>query len=296
MGAAAAGSPLTADLVLDARALLGEGALWEARRGRLLWVDILGKSLHLFDPDAGVDRALDVGQFIGTVVPRRSGGLVVALYDGLAALDPETGQLTFLADPEADRPDNRFNDGKCDPAGRFWAGTMSMKREAGAAGLYVLETDGTVRRALTGVTTSNGLAWSADARTLYYIDTRLKRVDAFDYDLAAGSIANRRPVIRIPEADGRPDGMTIDAEDMLWVAHWEGGRVTRWDPASGALLQTIRVPVARVTSCAFGGPALDTLYITTARPDSPDPAQPHAGGLFAARPGVRGVPAFAYGG
>jgi sugar lactone lactonase YvrE len=289
---------ISAELILDAHATLGEGALWDSRNQRLLWVDILGKKLHLFDPSTRQDRAIDIGQFIGTVVPRRSGGVMVAVYDGFAALDPDADnvKLDFIADPEADSPDTRFNDGKCDPAGRFWAGTMSLKGVAQAGSLYVLNTDHTVRRMLTGVTTSNGIVWTADARTMYYIDTRLKRVDAFDYDLATGNIANRRTVITVPPEDGRPDGMTIDAEDKLWVAHWEGGRVTRWDPTTGALLQTIRVPVARVTSCAFGGPDLDTLYITTAQPAEPDPAQPHAGGLFVARPGVKGVPAVEYGG
>jgi sugar lactone lactonase YvrE len=287
---------ISAELVLDARAKLGEGALWDANRQQLLWVDILGQSLHIFDPSTGKDQAINVGQFVGTVVPRRSGGVMVAVYDGFAALDPVSGNLEFIADPEADLPDNRFNDGKCDPAGRFWAGTMSLKRVAESGSLYVLDPDHTVRKMVTGVTTSNGIVWTGDARTMYYIDTRLQRVDAFDYDLATGTIANRRVAFEVPTDEGRPDGMTIDAEDKLWVAHWEGGRVTRWDPVAGHLLQTIRVPVARVTSCAFGGPDLDTLYITTAQPTEPDPSQPHAGGLFVARPDVRGVPAFAYAG
>jgi sugar lactone lactonase YvrE len=286
----------SADLLLDAKAALGEGAIWDARQGRLLWVDIIGKSLHIFDPATGNDRSINVGQFIGTVVPRRNGAVMVAVYDGFAALDLDTGVMEFVADPEADSPDTRFNDGKCDPAGRFWAGTMSLKGVAEAGSLYVLDTDRSVRRMVTGVTTSNGIVWSRDTRTMYYIDTRLKRVDAFDFDLATGNIGNRRTAFHVPTEDGRPDGMTIDAEGNLWVAHWEGWRVTCWNPKTGKLLQTVRVPVARVTSCAFGGPKLDTLFITTAQPSPPDPAQPHAGGLFVASPGIHGVAAFEYGG
>jgi sugar lactone lactonase YvrE len=283
-------------LLLDAQAKLGEGAIWDGRQQQLLWIDILGKSLHVFDPITGKDRAIDVGQFIGTVVPRRAGGAMVAVYDGFAALDLVTGKLEFITDPEADLPDTRFNDGKCDPAGRFWAGTMSLKGVNEAGSLYVLDANHSVRRMVTGVSVSNGIVWSRDARTMYYIDTRLQRVDAFDYDLATGNITNRRVAIPIPADQGHPDGMTIDAEGMLWIAHWDGRRVTRWNPLTGQLLQTIQVPVARVTSCAFGGPQLDTLYITTAQPAKTDPAQPNAGGLFAAKPGVCGLPAFEYAG
>jgi sugar lactone lactonase YvrE len=283
-------------LLLDAQAKLGEGAIWDGRRQQLLWIDILGQSLHVCDPVTGKDRAIDVGQLIGTLVPRRSGGVMVAVYDGFAALDLVTGKLEFITDPEADLPDTRFNDGKCDPAGRFWAGTMSLKGVKEAGSLYVLDADHSVRRMVTGVTTSNGIVWSRDARTMYYIDTRLQRVDAFDYDLATGNITNRRVAIPIPADQGHPDGMTMDAEGMLWIAHWDGWRVTRWNPLTGQLLQTIQVPVARVTSCAFGGPQLDTLYITTAQPTEPDPAQPQAGGVFVAKPDVRGLPAFEYAG
>lgn len=283
-------------LLLDAQAKLGEGAIWDSRQQRLLWIDILGQTLHRFDPVAGKDQVIDVGQFIGTVVPRRAGGVMVALSDGFAALDWETGQLTFVADPEAELPDTRFNDGKCDPAGRFWAGTMSLKGVNEAGSLYVLDGDHSTRRMVTGVSVSNGIVWSRDARTMYYIDTRLQRVDAFDYDLGTGNITQRRVAFTVPADQGRPDGMTLDAEGMLWIAHWEGWRVTRWDPLTGRLLQTIQVPVARVTSCAFGGPNLDQLFITTAQPAKPDPAQPNAGGVFVARPGVCGLPAFEYAG
>lgn len=288
------------ELALDARALLGEGPIWAARRGVLYWVDIAGCAVHIFDPATGHDRALDIGQPVGTIVPRRSGGALVALRDGFAALDLETGALTMIADPEADQPLNRFNDGKCDPAGRFWAGTMRQAEDrAGKGSLYRLDPDLSVHRMWSNVTVSNGIAWSLDARTMYYIDTPTKTVVAFEYHVETGAIADPRPVISTPDGPGFPDGMTIDAEGMLWVAYWDGWRVVRWDPATGQALATIELPVARVTAPWFGGPNLDELYITSARTGLSDEAlaqQPHAGSLFVARPGVHGLPAFEFAG
>jgi sugar lactone lactonase YvrE len=192
----------------------------------------------------------------------------------------------------------RFNDGKCDPAGRFWAGTMALVKGPRPLGrLHRLDADGSMHVMLRDVGTSNGIVWSLDRRTLYFIDTPLRRVDAFDYEDATGGIANRRAVITVPPDLGRPDGSTLDAEGMIWVAMYEGWGVTRWNPRTGELLQTIRLPVARVTSCAFGAPDLDTLYITSARAgltDEQRAAQPLAGCLFRVKPGVRGVSAFAY--
>ncbi|NUQ66630.1 MAG: SMP-30/gluconolactonase/LRE family protein [Pirellulales bacterium] len=289
---------MDAELLLDARAVLGEGALWDASRRRLLWVDIEGREVHIFDPAGGDDVAIDVGQEVGTVVPRARGGLVLGLRRGIALLDPASRELTMLADPESHLPDNRFNDGKCDPAGRFWAGTISHRRQPDAA-LYRLDPDLSVRRVLEGVVNSNGLAWSLDARAMYYIDTGTHRIDAFGYDRDTGAIRNRRTVVDVPDAMGKPDGMTIDADGMLWVAHWGGGRVNRWDPGTGRLLSTVLVPASRTTSCAFGGPDLATLYITTARTGMTAEAlaaEPQAGALFAVRPGVQGLPAFEFAG
>jgi sugar lactone lactonase YvrE len=289
-----------AELFLDARATLGEGALWDSKHRTLYWVDIIEKKLFVFDPSTKKNRAIDVGQFIGTVVPRQSGGVMLALHHGFFALDLETEKLTPIADPEKDLPDNRFNDGKCDPAGRFWAGTMSLVGKKNTGSLYRLDTNLSVHRMLDSVTTSNGITWSLDAKTMYYIDTPTRRVDAFDYDNETGAIKNRRPVVTLPETDGYPDGMTIDAEGMLWVAHWAGGRVSRWNPSSGKLLQTISLPVSRVTSCAFGGEKLDQLFITTAQigraGQMPPHHEPHAGAIFVAQPGTTGTPACLFAG
>jgi sugar lactone lactonase YvrE len=281
------------------RAQLGEGAIWDAALQRLHWIDIDGRRVFTHDPATGENRAWDVGQMVGTVVPRARGGLMLALHEGFASLDPGTGRVELLPrPPEHDPAIVRFNDGKCDPSGRFWAGSLALVKGPKPLGrLYRLDADGSVRVMLRGVGTSNGIAWSLDRRTLYYIDTPLMRVDAFDYDDATGAMANRRTVIRIPPGIGRPDGCTLDAEGMLWIAMWDGWNVTRWDPAAGAQLQTIRFPAARVTSCAFGGPDLATLYATTARAgltDEQSAAQPLAGSLFRLQPGPRGLPAPAY--
>lgn len=289
---------MSAELILDAGAKLGEGALWDHGRQRLLWVDIEAGQVHLFDPVSGGDDAINMGQMVGTAVPRAAGGLVLGLHRGMAALDVQTHEVSFLADPESHLPDNRFNDGKCDPAGRFWAGTISSRRRPDAS-LYCLDIDLSVRRVLGGVINSNGIAWGLDGKTMYYIDTGTRRIDAFDYRIETGEIGNRRTVVEVPEEEGKPDGMTIDGEGLLWVAHFGGGRVNCWDPANGRLVQSVFVPASRTTSCAFGGPDLDTLYITTARTGMTDDelaAEPHAGGIFAAQPGARGMPAFEFAG
>lgn len=286
-----------AELVIDAKAELAEGAIWDAASARLYWVNINDGEVHRYDPATGDDRCLNVGQPVGTVVPRTSGGVMLALKSGFAHLDTETEALTLLCDPEEHDPTLRFNDGKCDPAGRFWAGTITGHDRPGIARLFCLFPDLTARTMLTGVTNSNGLCWSLDERTLYYIDTPTQQVAAFDYDKVTGEIGNRRVVVQVPADLGHPDGMTIDAEGMLWVAHWGGWSVNRWDPATGRHLKAILLPASNVSSCAFGGPALDTLYITTAREHltAADLAeQPQAGGVFQAKPGVRGVPAFAF--
>ncbi len=287
------------ELVLDAKAELGEGALWHAQAQRLYWVDIIRGEVHVYDPRAQTDRTIRVGQQVGTVVPRRSGGLMLALHHGFASLDLDTEQVTVLNDPEQALPNNRFNDGKCDPAGRFWAGTMDMAEAPGAGSLYRLEADLAVSKQVDNVTTSNGLVWSLDQTKMYYIDSGAQTVDAFDYDHATGAIANRRSVITLPKEYGIPDGMTMDEEGRLWVAGWGGRRLSRWDPADGRCLQVIELPASQVTSCAFGGPNLKQLYVTTARTGlQPEvlAEQPLAGGLFVVEVGVRGLPAYEFAG
>ncbi|MCP1183507.1 SMP-30/gluconolactonase/LRE family protein [Paenibacillus sp. 1781tsa1] len=279
-------------------ALLGEGPSWDAENNRLLWVDIESFKVHVYDPATGQDQAYDVGEHVGAVVPYRGDEVVVALRSGFHTFHLITGELHAIEDPEQDKDTNRFNDGKCDANGRFWAGTMSMNNESKAGSLYCLEEGQPVRTMVQGVSTSNGLGWSPDRKTMYYIDTPTRSIDRFDFDLTAGTIQNRTSVIHIPEELGFPDGMTVDGEGMLWVAHWGGGRITRWNPDTSELLQQIDIPADQVTSCCFGGPDLEELYITTARIGIKEERlkeTPDAGSLFVIRPGVKGQETHAYG-
>ena len=288
-----------AELLVDFHAKVGEGPLWDEQAQVLYWVDIMGHQLCVFDPATGANTTIDVGQPVGTVVVRQQGGLMLALQHGLAAFDLQTRESTILADPEAHLPGNRFNDGKCDPAGRFWAGTMAFAATEGAGSLYCMDTDLRVRRVLGQISIANGIVWSLDHRTMFFIDSLKRDIRAYDYEQDTGAITNERVVCRFTEEIGLPDGMAIDEEGMLWVAHYNGSRVCRWHPADGSLLQTIPLPVSRVTACAFGGPGLDQLFITSAS-QGMSPAdwqqEPHAGGLFVCEPGVRGVPSYRFGG
>lgn len=288
------------ELAIDGHAILAEGPLWDETVSALWWIDIKNHRLHRFDPQKGANKTFDIGQAIGTVVRRARGGLMVAVKNGLATFDPETSRLQVVTDPEADQPGNRFNDGKCDPEGRFWAGTMEDAETGLSTGaLYSLDTDGTVKKHFDGVGVSNGLVWTADAKTFYYNDSPTRSVDAFDYDRATGSISRRRSVFEVPDGQGYPDGMSIDSDGKLWVCLWGGWGILRIDPTNGEVLARIEVPVERVTACAFGDSDLETLYVTTASiglDAEGHEKQPHAGGVFRLRPGVRGVPSFAYGG
>jgi sugar lactone lactonase YvrE len=283
-----------AELVVKARSIVGEGAYWDADANVLFWVDIMNSQVFVYDPAKDENRSYGVGEHVGTVVPRRGGGAVVALKNSVATLDLETGTVEKKAYPAKEEPGNRFNDGKCDPSGRLWAGTMAYDEKEGAGNVYRIGADFSTQKVIENVTISNGLAWSFDKKTMYYIDTPTSRVDAFDYDDETGNISNRRTAIEVEKSLGYPDGMTIDEEGKLWIAHWEGSAVIRWDPETAKLLQKVSVPnVKQVTSCAFGGENLDVLYITTATEDMNEQQleeQPLAGSLFRAEPGVRGVP------
>ncbi len=283
------------ELVLDTKSDLGEGAIWNYKTGELLWVDITAKILNFYHPKLKNNKEMFTGQMIGTVVPAESGKVMVALQNGFYQLDPETGTKKLITNPEEGIEGNRFNDGKCDPAGRFWAGTMSTlgKRHAGA--LYRLDPDSSVHKMIDNVGTSNGIVWSPDAATMYYIDTPTRKVMAWDYNNETGEISNPKTAIEVPEEMGYPDGMTIDEDGNVWIALWGGSAVGCWNPETGELLRTIGVPAKNVTSVAFGDDDLGTLYITTARQGTSDEELekfPHAGGVFKTRPGVKGVEAF----
>lgn len=284
-----------AELVLDTQSTLGEGALWNYRTGELMWVDIKKEILNSYNPETGYNKEMFTGQMIGTVVPTESGNALVALQQGIYYFDVQTGSKKQLAAPEADLPDNRFNDGKCDPSGRFWAGTISTKGEMEVAALYRFDPDTTIHKMVDKVSISNGIVWTKDKTKMYYIDTPTQKVMAYDYDDATGEISNPEVAVNVPREMGSPDGMSIDENDNLWVALWGGSAVGCWDPLSGELIDKIEVPAKNITSCAFGDEDLGTLYITSAREATSDEELekwPNAGGVFKYRPGVKGVQAF----
>ncbi len=302
------------ELLLNARADLGEGPAWVAASGLLYWVDLRVGWLHVFRPKDKTDLIFDLGESVGCLAPRRSGGLVLGLRSGFALLDGLSFPRIFsqksdcpttrleplkVSNPEPDRIGNRFNDGKCDPAGRFVAGTMDDAEKEATGSLYSFGMDGKARCLLSGVRISNGLAWSPDYHTFYFIDTPTRTIMAYDYLLTCGGLANPRPLITIPVELGWPDGMTSDTEGMLWVAMWGGASLTRWNPLTGKMLRQVTIPAWNVTSCVFGGPDMTDLYVTTARKDmTPEQLRqyPLSGGLFRLQTNIHGMPTFEYGG
>ena len=279
------------EIAFEAGADLGEGPLWDGDRAELVWLDITRHLVHRFDPAAGTDNFSDVGQPVGSIGLRAGGGLIGALRDGFARID-DAGSCETVAPTEAGNEGTRMNDGKVDPAGRFWAGTMAVDASPGAGSLYRLDPRGHVERVLTGLTISNGMDWSADRRLMYFIDSATYSVDVLAYDDATGAIDGRRVLCTVGQGDVMPDGMTLDADGFLWVAVWGGSCVLRF-AADGRPAGRLMLPVSQPTSCAFGGPDLRDLYITTAsRGLSPEQRarEPHAGALFVARPGAQGLP------
>lgn len=278
---------------LPINAVLGEGPVWDSERGRLWWVDIERGQLHSLSPTTGEADTYDLPHKIGFAIPTTSGDLILGTQRGLIRYDPSSRVLTPYADPEQHLPGNRFNDAKCDAAGRLWAGTLAMDYAPGSGTLYRVDSTqpDPVTPMVRDVTISNGIAWSGDGRTMFYIDSPTRRVDAFDFDPEAGELSGRRPVITF--SDGYPDGMCIDVDGNLWVALWGGWRVACHSPTTGERIAQVEIPVEAVSSCCFGGENLDELFITTASRDLDDTGrkqQPMAGSVFVAKPGVRGTP------
>jgi sugar lactone lactonase YvrE len=288
------------ELVLAHRCILGEGPVWDEKQQTICWVDILRGEIHEYNPAEDLHKTLFVDQMIGAVTVCKNGNFLAALRNGFGFIDRISGSVTMMSDPELHLPGNRFNDGKSDPGGRFWAGTMSHNDEPEMGNLYMFDTDLSVVKKIEKISISNGLAWSADHHTFYYIDTPTYEVVAYDFDITNGSITNKRKIISIDRSDGSPDGMTIDSEGMLWIAHWDGWQVTRWNPGTGKKLMSYSLPVSRVTSCCFGGKKYQDLYITSARiglSDDQLKEQPLAGSLFVIKNiGVTGLPLFEFGG
>jgi len=289
---------LEAELAVPARCELAEGPVWDARRGLLWWVDILAGRVHTIDPVSGARTQFDAGDPVGAVGLTRSGGLVLALVDAFALADHDGADLRRVPGFSVDRTVIRFNDGKPDPWGNFIAGTMAWDETGNPPGsLYRLSPDGIVTELFGGVGLSNGLDWTGDRRLFYYADSNSGRVDLFDTDPDTGALSGRRPLVTIPAAEGVPDGLTLDAEGCLWLAVWGSGELRRYTPA-GVLDTVVRLPARQVTSAAFGGPGLATLYITCASEGltpTERAEQPHAGDIFACTPGVTGRPPFLFG-
>jgi sugar lactone lactonase YvrE len=272
---------------------LGETPLWCPRTHRLWWIDIEKPKLHGFDPRSGEHRAIPFDtNFLGSIALRRQGGLLVALDRKLFTFDPDTERLEHFCTVESDDIDNRLNDGRCDSHGRLWIGTMDNKILEPSGALYSVDGDGRVTRHLDDIRVTNSVAISPDQTTLYFSDTRRFTMYAFDLDVEAGRISNRRVFVDYTATKERPDGACVDAEGYIWNAIFAGGRVVRYAP-DGTTVRTIKMPVTHPTCVCFGGADLDTLYITTARKflaAEQLAAEPWAGSLLATEPGVKGLP------
>jgi sugar lactone lactonase YvrE len=278
-------------------AKLGEGAIWHPQKEALLWVDITGGKVFMYKPHQGMLHNISLESMVGTVVPATGKFMAVAAQEtGIYGIT-ENEELKLLAGFPKDAEANvRFNDGKCDPAGRFWVGTMSKTEQENAGKLYMLKGN-SLEVKQPNVTISNGIVWDTNKNLMYYIDTPTQSIFAYNYAPETGEISNRRVVVEVPKEMGSPDGMSIDAEGKLWVAHWGGYGVYRWDPKSGELMGKIEVPAPNVTSCAFGGKDLKTLYITTAREGlSKEQLEeyPLSGSLFVTKTKSKGTPAFVF--
>jgi sugar lactone lactonase YvrE len=290
---------LACEAVLDSKAICGEGPVWLEDRSRLAWVDLAAGSLHLFDPNTGQSaRIAQVDGSLGAAVPREGGGWLLAVEDGFAEFDDAAATVAPVATPLAGHPHVRMNDGGCDPAGRFWAGSTSVDLRGAAGSLFRLDAEGVCTEMLTGIGVANGIDWNSSATTMYFVDSLAGGIDTFRFDVGEGAIRGRRRFVDIDPDDGVPDGLTVDADDCIWVALFGGGVVRRYTP-DGDLDAEVGVPASQVTSCAFGGDDLDQLFITSARGDLDAEqlaSQPLAGALFSVRPGVSGKAASAYAG
>jgi sugar lactone lactonase YvrE len=284
--------------VCDTTSSLGEGPLWHESEDTIYWVDIEGRAIHRHWLMNRQTQTFLMPERIGCIARRSRGGLVAGLQTGFAAIDLTHDTVTPIVDPEAALPDNRFNDGKCDAQGRFWAGTMDTRMRSASGVLYRLDADGSAHAMDDGYGITNGPAWSPDGTVMYHNDSKVRTVYAFDCDPAAGTIANKRVFAQLPDDDGFPDGMSVDSEGGLWLAHWGGSRVTRFTP-NGHIDRVLKLPVSQVTSCAFGGRNLRTLFITTASiglSDEQLAQEPLAGRLFSVDVDIAGLPANSFAG
>jgi sugar lactone lactonase YvrE len=280
---------VTPEPVLAVQSILGEGPAWNEGEQVLYWLDVFLPAINRFDPAIGINQAMRLDQPIYAFALRAKGGAIGSFEDGIGFVDLDHGTIDIIGDPKVGRPVN-FNDGKCDRRGRFWTGTMAKDWSSPIGGLYRIEPSQRITQMDDGIVLSNGLVWSPDNRTMYFTDFGRRVIYAYDFEAETGVAHRRRPFIEVPEEAGFPDGMAVDAEGCLWVAHWDGWRVTRYGP-SGQARQIIRMPVQRPTSCAFGGSDLSVLYITSARMGLSEEALAAAplSGVFAVRTDTAGL-------
>jgi sugar lactone lactonase YvrE len=278
--------------VVSSQSCLGEGPIWHPQEQVLYWLDIVNGQLHRFDPNTGEHKVHELGVVTGSMGLRAGGGFVMATRKGFGFWDREHNAFQLIGDPDEDENEEvRFNDGKTDRQGRFWAGKMSSRP---VNSLFRLDPDGSIHRMESGIAVSNGLGWSPDNRTFYFTDSAARVIYAYDFDPQSGHISRRRVFATIPDQpdEGVPDGLVIDVEGCIWSARWGGWKIVRYSP-DGAIDREIAMPVAYPTSCAFGGPNLDELYITSAwveiKADG-RAAQPLAGDIFRLKTHVQGFP------
>lgn len=288
-----------AEVVLKSNAELAECPVWDERDNLLYWTDILLGKLFRYDPQQREQTVFEIGEDVGSFVLREEEGAVLAMKSGFALYDFESKKTTHISNPEYGLPNNRFNDGKCDPTGRFWAGTLSYDQQQGAGSLYILNPNLSVDTKLRNLTIPNGMAWDTGKQSFYFIDSPHRTVYSFDFDETTGELQNRSVVFKLDHPEAMPDGMTIDEEGKLWVALYNGHKVVRIDPESGDLLYEVLLPVPQVTSCTFGGKELSELYITTAREHMTDEQVsrfPLSGSIFKAVLPFKGTPAVRFAG
>ena len=288
---------MTPQIISSVKSELGEGPVWDNRENVLWWTDIQSGKIFKTTADGNQTQTYDVGVLVGTIGLCEDERLILATSDGFAFFDPSTERLEFVTDPESDLPNNRFNDGKPDPSGGMVAGTMSMNQSAKAGSLYRLDAQLHVTKVRNKVTTSNGLAWNGAENVMYYIDTPLLKVIAYDFDKESGMLSNPRDQFSMSPSLGYPDGMCIDDEGMLWIANFGGSAVRRWNPYSGELLESINFPASRITCCTFGGEDMHTLFVTSAYVGLSEEQlaeEPDAGALFKLEMPVSGPPPYRF--
>ena len=283
----------TWELVQNEQALLGESPSWDTEKEVIYWIDSKKGNLHLFNPINNKKETIQIAEHIGCVVPKNKKEVILAAQSGIYSFQVGSKNKKLISSPKFHK-ENIFNDGKCDPKGRFWIGTVnSVDANKFTGELMCLNLDGDITTKLHSIGCSNGITWSPDYTIMYYIDTLSYQIVAFDYDLDSGAISNQRIVVRIPDKYKLPDGMSGDVEGMLWVAHWGANQICRWNPYTGKLIESIWFPAPHITSCVFGGKNLSELYVTSARKGlSKEELEefPYSGGLFRIKLDVQGLP------